>query len=221
MKFSKSSKSLLIITILNFIMTFGQTNVSDTKNIENKCIQKDTVTALGTIIKYHKVDEGFKISYQDGSFQRTLDDEFTCRTDEFGVWDDVPKFENETINYFILKYVFSTSSGGNPAPIDFSILIIPKHSLEKILVKDCFIDMKENYVIYLDEENNSKIKILNLESKKEQTIKLRSNPAPIKGITLFIRKVNINKNKLIISYETLNKKIEDSILVTEEYKLKI
>jgi hypothetical protein len=217
----KFSKKILIITVLSFTKSFGQTNIPITKNIVNNCIQKDTITTLGTIIRYNKVDDGFKISYQDGSFLRTLDDEYTCTIDEFGMWDEIPKFENETKNYFTLKYVFSTSSGGNPAPIDFSVLIIPKHSFEKILVKDCFIEMKENYVVYLDEENNSKIKILNLESKKNQTIKLRSNPAPIKGITLFIRNVDIKKNKLTISYETLNKKLEEIILVTEEYKLKI
>ena len=117
--------------------------------------------------------------------------------------------------------MFSTSSGANPAPIDFSILIIPKHSFEKVLVIDCFIKMIGNYIIYLDEENNSKINILDLESKKKQTIKLHSEPAPIKGATLFVRKVELNKNKLIVSYETLNKKMEDIVLVTEEYKLKI
>jgi len=217
----KFSKIFIIITVLNLSLTFGQSNLAISKNSEDKCFQKDTITTLGTIIKYKKDDNVFKISYQDGLFQRTLDEDFECRIDEFGVWDDVPKFENETLNYFVLKYVFSTSSGANPTPIDFSVLIIPKHSFEKVLVKDCFIKMKGNYVVYLDEENNSKIKVLNLESKKNQTIKLRSNPAPIKGITLFIREVIITEHKLTISYETLNEKMEDIVLVTEEYKLKI
>lgn len=217
----KFLKIFIIITALNLSLTFGQSNLSISQNSEDKCFQKDTITTLGTIIKYKKDDNVFKISYQDGLFKRTLDEDFECRIDEFGLWDDVPKFENETLNYFVLKYVFSTSSGANPAPIDFSVLIIPKHSFDIVLVKDCFIKMKGNYIVYLDEENSSKIKILNLESKKKQTIKLRSNPAPIKGISLFIRKVILTEHKLTISYETINEKIEDIVLVTEEYKLKI
>lgn len=216
----KFSKIFLIIAVLSFSVIFGQSDMLE-KTIKNSCNQKDTITLWGTIIKYRKVNDGFKISYQDGQFHRTLDNDFECTIDEFGVWDNVPKFENETVNYFVLKYVFSTSSGENPAPIDFSVLIIPKHSFKKVLVKDCFLKMKGNYVVYIDEEDDSKIRILNLESKKKQTIKLSSKPASIKGITLFIRKVEITNNKLLISFETFNEKLEEIILVTEEFKLKI
>jgi len=87
----KLQKIFIIIAVLNLSVIFGQSDLSLSKN-EDKCFQKDTITTLGTIIKYKKDDNVFKVSYQDGLFQRTLDDDFECRIDEFGVWDDVPKF---------------------------------------------------------------------------------------------------------------------------------
>ncbi|RZK23022.1 MAG: hypothetical protein EOO43_08940 [Flavobacterium sp.] len=115
----------------------------------------------------------------------------------------------------------STSSGGNPAPIDFAVLIIPKHSLAPIIQKDWFLKMQQNYIIYLDEVNNRKVIVLNLESQKSQSIELKSEPAPIKGITLFVKEVEIKSNSFKISYESVDYENDELKLVKETYALKI
>ena len=156
------------------------------------------------------------------SYNRTYDSLFTCDYDTLsGVWDFVPKYNSETQNTLVLTCVLATSSGGNPAPVEFSALVMPKNVIDSVYVKDFFINCIGDYLIYGDERNDENIHIVNVETKKEQDFILNPKPANFKSPTISIRETKIDKETFSIKYEIFKIVADTAVIVAKTFKLKI
>lgn len=186
---------------------------ADTTSIDVNCIQRDTITKMGTKIHYINRNGKFQISWGDNTYNRVYDSLFTCDFDtSTGLWNFVPKLFSETKNNLIFTNILSTSSGGNPAPLEYNAIILPKNKKDSIFNKDFFINCYGVYLIYGDFEYEN-IHLINIETKKNQTFKLKPKPAISRSPTLTIQKTEIREKKLYINYESLNKK--DEIIIVE------
>lgn len=192
--------------------------VKDTLKVDKRCLQRDTVTPMGTKIGYLYQDGKFKITWGDTNYKRVYDSIYSCDYDKnTGLWDFVPKYESETKNTIVLTNILFTSSGGNLAPLEFSAIVLPKNKKESPYEIDFFITKKGDYLVYGDMEE-SKIHLINLETKKRQDIVLDPSPALIRTPTLAIQDATINKNIFFIKYETFDKNYDTKMI---EKKIKI
>ncbi len=201
-----------------------QTDSISTKNeIAKECIQKDTITAMGTSIKYSTENGYFRITWSDSSYSRSLDSLYNCFFDEgTGTWDFVPKYIHETKNTVVLQNILFTSSGGNPAPLEYYVIVLPKNEKDTTSEIELFIMTEGNYLVYGNAYMED-IRILNLETKEEQIIKLSPKILQIRSPTMAIQKTKIAKNTFYIEYEALKKVGEDykEIIVKKSFKIKI
>ncbi|WP_338792645.1 hypothetical protein [Bernardetia sp. MNP-M8] len=192
------------------------------KEMAKECFQKDTVTAMGTSIKYSYENEGFRITWSDSSYKRSLDSLFHCDFDErTGTWDFVPKYIHETKNTVVLQNILYTSSGGNPAPLAYSSIILPKNTKGVVIEKYEILMTKDDYLVYATDLDS--VFILNLETNKEQTILLKPRPLHVRSPTISIEKPRIEKKTFYLEYNSL-KKVEDDyeeIRVKKSFKIKI
>lgn len=187
-----------------------------------KYIPKDSITKFGTKIHYVNIDCKYKVLYEFNGLTRLYDTLFDCHFEkESGLWDFVPKLENETRDFLIFRNLLATSSGNNPDPMEYSIYIMPKNIKDSIFKKDYFIIDTADYIVYGDESDNSLIHIFNLESRKEQICELKQTPAPIRAITLFIQKIAFINKQIIVTYESQNIETGESEVVEEKFKLEI
>ncbi|MDI9309769.1 MAG: hypothetical protein QM535_06105 [Limnohabitans sp.] len=187
--------------------------VKDTLKVDKRCLQRDTVTPMGTKIGYLYQDGKFKITWGDTNYKRVYDSIYSCDYDKnTGIWDFVPKYESETKNTIVLTNILFTSSGGNPAPLEFSAVVLPKNKKDSPYEIDFFITKKGDYLVYGDMEE-SKIHLLNLETKKKQKIKLNPYPAIFRSPTSSILETSIYKNTLFIKYESDDENSESEIIV--------
>ena len=234
--------AILIFLVLVFACQTSKKNKVDNKNEEivklnsiqtdsipfqkemaEQCIQKDTIAAMGTSIKYSYENESFRIIWSDSSYERSLDSLFHCDFDErTGTWDFVPKYIHETKNTVVLQNTLFTSSGANPAPLEYYVLILPKNKKDTISEIELFIMTEGNYLVYGNAYMEN-IRILNLETKKEQTIKLSPKILHIRSPTMAIQKTRMVKNTFYIEYEALKKVRDDyeEIIVKKSFKIKI
>jgi hypothetical protein len=186
----------------------------DTTVLSKECIQRDTITPLGTRIHYTYTKGKFQISWGDNSYKTFYDSLFPCFCDTFcGLWDLVPKFKFETKNNLVLVNTLETSSGCNSSPLDFSAFILPKNKKDSVFEKELFIDCEGDYLIYGDWDNVT-IHILNLETKNNQNIILTPNPDLSRSPTMSIKETKIKNNVFHIKYETLDK--NENIKVVEK-----
>ncbi|MNK06493.1 hypothetical protein D3C87_243920 [compost metagenome] len=135
---------------------------------------------------YSQINNSVKLSWGNDSYIRSHDSLFMCIDDRFGRWDFIPKYVSETNNYLVLENVISTSSGGNPAPIEFSAMIFPKRMNDSIYEKEMYIDIHNNYIIYLLGVRADSLEILNIETKKSQICILNPKPVPFSKSPTFI-----------------------------------
>jgi len=169
------------------------------------CIQRDTVTLLGTKIGYLQIEDSFSITWGDDSYQRVYDSLYSCEYDKnTGVWDFVPKFNSETKNNIVLTNTMWTSSGANPAPLEFLAIILPKNKKDSPLEIEFFIAKENDYVVYGDAEN-PQIHLINLETKQIQDITLKPEPALSRSPTLAIVDTKLQKRSLYIKYQIVDK----------------
>ncbi|MEN2399292.1 hypothetical protein GKZ90_0005860 [Flavobacterium sp. MC2016-06] len=193
---------------------------TDTISLSKECVQNDTITASGTKIKYVYRKGKYKISYGDKYYNRIYDSLYTCDYDKnTGLWDFVPKLQSETKNNLIFTNILWTSSGGNPAPLEYYAIVLPKNKKDKGFEKDFFIICQEDYLVYGDPETEN-IHIINLETKKTQLIKLKPKPEFARSPTLSIQETNIKKNTLHIKYQSLDKN-DEAIIIETKYKIGI
>lgn len=195
------------------------------KELAEQCIQKDTITAMGTSIDYfyENENEGFRITWADNSYKRSSDSLYNCFFDEgTGTWDFVPKYIHETKNTVVLQNILFTSSGANPAPLEYYVIVLPKNEKDTISEIELFIMTEGNYLVYGDAYMED-VHILNLETKKEQTVKLSPKILYIRSPTMAIQKTKIEKKIFYIEYEALKKVGEDyeEIIVKKSFKIKI
>lgn len=190
--------------------------------LPSDCIPANFTTPMGTKVVYTKVDHAVKLSWGNDTYIRSHDSLFTCELDEYGNrWDWIPKYVAETKNYLIFENVLSTSSGGNPSPIEFTAIILPKKATDLIYEKDLYIDKHEDYIIYLPGATADSLAIMNLETKKTQICRLLPAPVPFaKSPTFIITKTGISKQNLNVEYESLDK--NDSVVIQKnKFKLKV
>ena len=146
---------------------------------------------------------------------------FVCRLDEHGLWDYIPHYVSETENNLVFTNVISTSSGANPAPIDFSAMIFPKKISDSIYEKYYFLDKHNDYIIYLPSARADSIEILNIETKKSQMCMLNPRPVPfLKSPTFIITKTKVFNKKLEIEYIGLDKN-DNEVTRKNTFKLKV
>lgn len=170
-----------------------------------ECLQHDTITSSGTKIHYKYRDNKFQIEWSDNNYKRAYDSLFSCDYDPAtGLWDFVPKLKSETDNHLVLTNIIWTSSGGNPAPLEYGALILPKNGTDTAYRKDFCIDTKGNYLVYGDDDNET-VHIQNIETGKIQNILLVPKPALSRSPTLSIRKADINNGSLYIKYDADDK----------------
>lgn len=186
-----------------------QTNINavkvDTTVLITECIQRDTITGMGTKIHYLYRNGKFQISWGDNSYQRTYDSLYTCNYNtSTGLWNFVPKLYSETKNNLIFTNVLWTSSGGNPAPLEYYAIVFPKNVKDSIFEKVFFINSIEAYLIYGDFENEN-IHLINIETKRNQMILLKPKPDLSRSPTLSILKTEIKGKTFYIKYESLDK----------------
>ena len=194
------------------ILTNIDSLITDSTSLTTECIQKDTVTVLGTKIHYIFRNGKYLISWGDSSYNRIHDSFYSCDYDKStGLWDFVPKLNSETKNNLIFTNIFWTSSGGNQAPLEFYAIICPKNNKDSIFEKEYFIDSEGDYLIYGDSENAT-IHLINIETKKSQTIILKPKPYLSRSPTLSIRNTEIKGRLLNIKYESLDKSDEIRII---------
>lgn len=168
--------------------------------LAKECVQKDTTTQLGTQIHYIYQNGKFQISWGDKTYKRTYDSSFTCYVDSLtGIWNLVPKYYAETQNHLVFRSILWTSGGANPAPLEYAAIIFPKNLNDSICEKEFLIDKIEGYLIYGDPLDG--IQVLNIDTKKIQTIFLRPLPIVSRAPTSSIIDIKINKNKIWIKYE--------------------
>jgi hypothetical protein len=193
---------------------------SNSASIPEACIPGDTITGMGTKIHYAEHSRKLQITYGDDTFSRTLDSLYTCEYDtSSGLWDFIPKFHAETKNHLIFTNILWTSGGGNPAPLEFYAIIAPKNNTDSIFEKEFFIDCEGDYLLYGDEENEN-IHLMNLETKRIQTLKLNPRPDFSRSPTLSILNTEINKRTLYIKYESTGQSDETKI-IEKNFTIKI
>jgi hypothetical protein len=114
-----------------------------------------------------------------------------------------------------------TSSGGNPMPIAFDVIVLPKNKKDSISTIPFFINVQSNYIIYADETKLGLIHILNIETRKNQMIALKPIQWESRGIPgMSIEETKIANNTFYIKYQTLDSR--DSIIsIQKSFKLKI
>ncbi len=184
------------------------------------CIQRDTITSMGTKIHYIMRNGKFQISWGDNSYNRVYDSLFTCDYDKItGLWDFVPKFYSETQNHLIFTNVLFTSSGTNPAPLEYYIIVCPKNKKDSIIQKDFFVSCLGNYLVYNDAITEY-IHVLNVETNKTQTINLKPSLYISKSPTLGIKETKIKENNIYITYET-RVNYDSIVAIKKVVKLKI
>lgn len=192
----------------------------DTSFLTKECIQIDTITATGTKIHYINRKGQFQISWGNDSYQRSSDSLYECFYDETGeVWDFVPKYYSETKNYLVFERLSWTSSGGNPAPLEYSAIVFPKNMKDSICEKEFFIDCIDGILLYGDSDNEN-LHLLNIETKKSQLILLSPKPYTSRSPTLSIRQTKIEKKVLFIKYESLDKE-DETVINKKTFKIKI
>ena len=189
-----------------------QTNIDsvkiDTTSLTTECTQRDTITGMGTKIHYLYRNGKFQISWGDNSYKRAYDSLYSCHYDKStGLWDFVPKLYSETKNNLIFVNILWTSSGGNPAPIEYYAIVFPKNIKDSIFEKEFFINSIGEYLIYGDPENEY-IHLINIETKKNQTVLLKPKPDLSRSPTLSIQKTEIKGKTFYIKYESLDKNDE-------------
>jgi hypothetical protein len=188
--------------------------------IDSQCVQKDIITPLGTKICYLNQDGKFKVSWENADYKRVYDSVYSCYYDkETGYWDFVPKFNSETKNTLVLTKVLYTSSGANPAPLEYSVLVLPKNKTDLPFERDFFITQEKDYLVYGDGKSNA-IHLLNLETGKSQDEILYPSPVLSRSPTMSIHETKINKNSLFIKYESIDEN-DDIKIIAVEIKLKI
>ena len=193
---------------------------TDTTTLAKECVQNDTTTNSGTKIKYIYTNGKYKISYGNKFYSRTYDSLYTCNYDKStGLWDFVPKLQSETKNNLIFTNILWTSSGGNPAPLEYYAIVLPKNKIEKTFEKEFFITCEGNYLVYGDAESNT-IHLINLETKKSQDEILYPPPAISRSPTMSIQETKFDKNSLFIKYESVDGN-GDTKIIKMEIKLKI
>lgn len=180
----------------------------DTNTLTIECIQRDTITSMGTKIHYLYRNGKFQISWGDNLYKRAYDSLYSCNYDKStGLWDLVPKLYSETKNNIIFTNILWTSSGGNPAPLEYYAIVFPKNIKDSIFEKEFFINSIEEYLIYGDPESEN-IHLINVETKKSQTVLLKPKPYISRSPTLSIQKTEIKEKTLYIKYESLDKSDE-------------
>ncbi|MBI3232523.1 MAG: hypothetical protein HYZ42_00525, partial [Bacteroidetes bacterium] len=189
--------------------TSSQTNIdtvrTDTSTLITECIQKDTITDMGTTIHYIYRNGKHQISWGDKSYNRIYDSLYSCDYDNStGLWDFVPKLNSETKNNLIFTNILWTTSGSNPAPLEYYAIICPKNSKDTIFEKDFFIDKEADYLVYGDPDNEN-VHIVNMETKRSQTIILIPKPYISRSPTLSIQKTEIKGKTFYIEYGSLDK----------------
>ena len=199
-------------------------NVDTLKNITtsltSECIQKDTITNMMTKIHYIYRNGKYQISWGNNSYNRVYDSLYSCDFDKStGLWDFVPKLISETKNNLIFKNVLWTSSGGNPDPIEYYVIICPKNVKDNIYEKIFFIQCEGSYIVYGD-SHNEYVHLENIETKRIQTVTLKPKPYLSRSPTLSINKTQIKKKTFYIEYEALDKN-EKTITVKDTIKIEI
>lgn len=185
-----------------------------------ECIQRDTITGMGTRIHYINYNGKYQVSWGDNSYNRVYDSLYTCyHDDRTGLWDFVPKLNSETKNNLIFTNILWTSSGGNPAPLEFCAIICPKNVKDSIFEKEFFIDCKGDYLIHGDFENEN-IHLINIETKKNQTFILNPKPYSSRSPTLAILKTVFKGKSIYIKYESVDKN-DDTIIIERTFKIEI
>lgn len=146
-----------------------------------ECIHRDTLTPMGTRIRYLQDGDNFRLAWGDGSYQRVHDSTFTCFYDPgTGTWDFVPDLVSETAHYLVLENTLYTSSGGNPMPIAFYAVICPKDADSPILERDFLLGWEGDFVWFGDPDP-ARLHLVDLERGEEREILL--SPAPPRGRT--------------------------------------
>lgn len=193
---------------------------TDTTSMTAECIQGDTTTSMGTKIHYLYRNGKFQISWGDDSYNRIYDSLYSCDYDKStGLWNFVPKLNSETKNNLIFTNILWTSSGGNPAPLEFYAIVCPKNKKDSIFEKEFFIDSEGDYLLYGDPENEN-IHLINLETKRSQTVLLKPKPDLSRSPTLSIQKTEIKEKSLYIRYESIDKN-DETIIIEKTFKIEI
>lgn len=204
--------------------TFPHTNSGsvkfDTSSLTTECIQRDTVTEMGTKIYYLYLNGKFQISWGDNTYNRIYDSLYTCYYDKStGLWDFVPKIFSETKNYLVFTNVLWTSSGGNPAPLEYYAIVCPKNIIDNVFERDFFIDSSGEYLIYGDHKNEN-LHLLNIETKKCQTVFLKPRPEQSRSPTISILKTEIKGKSFFVIYKSLDKN-DEVINIERKFNIEI
>ncbi len=187
---------------------------------QEMCRQKDTITPLGTMIKYISFKGGYKIAWGDRNYQRIFDTLYTCEYIPLsGLWDDVPKYYSETKNYLVFNNVLCTSSGGNPAPLEYYVIVFPKNVKDAVFEEDYFINCIGNYLIFGDDYKDI-IHVRNLETGQQQTLELKPKSMFIRTPTLAIDSTFIEGDFLNIKYETWSAG-DSALAITRSFRIEI
>jgi hypothetical protein len=185
------------------------------------CIPANLITRLGTKVMYTRVGNAVKLCWGDDTYTRSHDSLFTCEDSRFGRWDFIPKFLSETKHNLVFKNVLSTSSGGNPAPIDFSVIVFPKNMKDSVYEKEMYIDKHGDYLVYIAGWKADSLAVLNIESKRTQICRLSPDPLPFaRSPTFIIKKTKIKDQAFFVEYEGLDEK-DSTIILKNKFKLNI
>jgi len=177
------------------------------KETTDQCKPRDTTSADGTLVKYIACKDEYRIEWSNRGFRRTTDSLYHCHIWESGVWDFIPKLHADARRYLVFTNVAFTSSGGNPDPLEYSVLLFPKNQSGKIRELDFFVDMIGNYLVY--SSDFGELHLMNLETDEVQDIELRPTPAFIRSPTIPIEEVCIQDRTLIVEYEAVDENGED------------
>jgi hypothetical protein len=192
----------------------------DSTVLTTECIQRDTITQMGTRIHYFYAKGKFTFTWGDTSYSRVYDSSYSCSYDKsIGLWDFVPKLKFETKSTLVLTNILETSSGGNPAPLDFYAIVLPKNKEDTAFEKELFIACEGEYLIYGDWHNDT-VHILNLETKKSQNIILTPIPDISRSPTMSIKNIKISGSFFFIEYEALGKN-DNLKIVSKKFELTI
>ncbi len=180
------------------------------------CQPRDTITALNTSVCYVAQAKGFKISWGDGQYRRLYDSLYTCEdSDTIGLWNDIPSYYAETPNTLVFVCPFARSSGGNPIPINFYALVLPKNQQDSVYTRENFLRAKGNYLVYCQNEfEPEKLVVQNLETKRTQRITLRPKPLLFRVAGLSINDVKIANGiiRVVYTYKVVDTHKEDDPL---------
>ena len=203
----------------------GDVNTGNDSLLPASCIPANFTTRLGTKVMYTRVGNEVKLSWGNNTYTRSHDSLFTCADyTGSGRWDFIPKYDAETKNHLIFTNVLSTSSGGNPAPIDFSVLVLPKNTVDSIYQKDMYIKSHKNYIIYVSDSESfvESLDILNVETKKKQVCTLSPQSVIFARSPTFVIQSTVIKNKMLhVEYETYDENLDSIIIVKNKFRLTI